>query len=83
MLGPLIKRVLEDKTLRISTNPVEIYKHWVNQLEFDTGRSSGMPYDVTAEVALEHDEVKKRLARSITQLKQVRTKEMLISRDFL
>ena len=32
MLGPLINRVLEDKSLQISTSPVEIYKHWVNQV---------------------------------------------------
>ena len=66
MLGPLINRVLEDKNLLISTNPVEIYKQWVNQMEMDTGRSSGMPYDVTTEQALEHEEVQKRLNRLIT-----------------
>jgi hypothetical protein len=73
MLGPLINRVLEDKTLHINTNPVEIYKQWVNQMEFETGRSSGMPYDVTTKQALEHEEVQKRLNRSITKLKQVST----------
>lgn len=65
MLGPLINRVLEDKSLHINTNPVEIYKQWVNQMEFDTGRSSGMPYDVTQQQALEHEEVQKRLNRLI------------------
>ncbi len=42
-------------------------------MEFDTGKNCGMPYDVTAEQALEHEEVKKRLSRSITKLKQVAT----------
>ncbi len=32
MLGPLINRVLEDKSLKINTNPIEIYKQWVNQV---------------------------------------------------
>ncbi|XP_059079464.1 ras GTPase-activating-like protein IQGAP1 [Tigriopus californicus] len=73
MLGPLINRVLEDKTLQISTNPVEIYKQWVNQLEFDSGKSCGLSYDVTMDKALEHEEVRKRLERSITKLKQVST----------
>jgi len=73
MLGPLITRVLEDKTLKISTNPVEIYKQWVNQLEFESGKSCGMPYDVTAEAAMEHEEVRKRLTRAITRLKQAAT----------
>ena len=75
LLGPLVSRVLEDKTLKISTNPVEIYKQWVNQTEMESGRSSGMPYDVTAEVALQHEEVQKRLQRSIVKLKQVRKKK--------
>ena len=73
MLGPLITRVLEDKSLRISTNPVEIYKQWINQMEFDSGKNCGLPYDVTAEKALEHEEVRRRLERSVTQLKQVAT----------
>ena len=42
-------------------------------MEFDSGKSCGMPYEVTAEQALEHEEVKKRLGRSITRLKQVAT----------
>jgi len=36
-------------------------------MEFESGKSCGMPYDVTAEAALDHDEVKKRLNRSITR----------------
>ena len=73
MLGPLINRVLEDKTLHISTNPVEIYKQWLNQLEFDSGKTAGMPYDVNVQQALEYEEVQKRFNRSITRLKQVST----------
>ena len=73
ILGPLINRVLEDKTLQISTNPVEIYKSWVNSLEYESGKSAGMPYEVTVDDALQHEEVRRRLKRSITQLKQVKS----------
>ena len=55
-----------------STNPVEIYKQWLNQLETDSGKTAGMPYDVTVAQALEYDEVQKRFSRSLTRLKQVK-----------
>ena len=38
VLGPLVERVLTDRTLLINTNPVEIYRHWVNQQEAQTGQ---------------------------------------------
>uniref|UniRef100_A0A0K2T0J2 Ras GTPaseactivatinglike protein IQGAP1like [Bombyx mori] n=1 Tax=Lepeophtheirus salmonis TaxID=72036 RepID=A0A0K2T0J2_LEPSM len=73
MLGTIILRVLEDKNLSINTNPVEIYKQWVNSKEFESGQASGMPYDVTPQEALSHEEVRKRLNRSVIKLKQVTT----------
>ena len=73
LLGPLIKQVLDDTKLKINTNPVEVYKCWVNQLESETGQACGLPYDVTQEVALGYEEVQKRLAKSITELKRMVT----------
>ncbi|CAB4062325.1 unnamed protein product [Lepeophtheirus salmonis] len=72
-LETIILRVLEDKNLSINTNPVEIYKQWVNSKEFESGQASGMPYDVTPQEALSHEEVRKRLNRSVIKLKQVTT----------
>ena len=40
---------------------------------FITGVACGLPYNVTLEEALKHEEVKSRLASSITKLKQVTT----------
>lgn len=74
MLNPLIIEVIEDKNLRINTNPVEVYKAWVNQTETSTGVTSGLPYDVTTEQALKHDEVRAVLAESITRLTEVTDK---------
>ena len=73
LLGPLIKQVLDDTKLKINTNPVEVYKCWINQLESETGQACGLPYDVTQEVALGYEEVQKRLAKSITDLKRMVT----------
>lgn len=39
LLGPVVKEIIEDKNLGINTNPVDIYKAWVNQLETVTGEA--------------------------------------------
>ena len=39
MLSPLVNSVIEDKNLRINTNPVEVYKVWVNTTESQTGKT--------------------------------------------
>ncbi|XP_069806956.1 ras GTPase-activating-like protein IQGAP3 [Dendropsophus ebraccatus] len=61
ILGNVVKEVLQDKTINIRINPVEIYKSWVNQVESQTGKKSTLPYDVTPEQALTHPEVQRRL----------------------
>lgn len=38
ILGRVIQDVLEDKTLSIRTDPVHLYKSWVNQSEAQTGQ---------------------------------------------
>lgn len=68
MLNPLITIVIEDRNLRINTNPVEVYKAWINQLESTTGKTSELPYDVSTEQALKHPEVQEQLQASIKQL---------------
>lgn len=39
LLGPVVKEIIEDKNMGINTNPVDIYKAWVNQLETATGEA--------------------------------------------
>ncbi|XP_061409785.1 ras GTPase-activating-like protein IQGAP1 isoform X1 [Lethenteron reissneri] len=78
LLGPLVKEVIEDKALNINTNPVEVYKAWVNQMESQTGEASNLPYDVAPEQALAHDDVKKRMETSIRNLRMA-TDKFLVS----
>jgi hypothetical protein len=40
LLQPLVQTVLDDSTLNTSTNPVEIYKNWINQQESETGQAT-------------------------------------------
>uniref|UniRef100_UPI00398EFC8F ras GTPase-activating-like protein IQGAP2 n=1 Tax=Pristiophorus japonicus TaxID=55135 RepID=UPI00398EFC8F len=78
LLAPVVKEIMEDKTLTINTNPVEVYKAWVNQMEMQTGEASKLPYDVTTEQALSHAEVRTKLESSMHNL-QVVTDKVLVS----
>lgn len=39
LLAPVVKEIMDDKSLVINTSPVEVYKAWVNQLEMQTGEA--------------------------------------------
>ena len=39
MLQPIVSEVINDKNLKINTNPIEVYKVWVNQQESETGKT--------------------------------------------
>ncbi|KAG5856507.1 hypothetical protein ANANG_G00008680 [Anguilla anguilla] len=69
VLGPAIREVLQERALSIRTDPVEIYKSWINQAESQTGHKSSLPYEVSAEQALGHPEVQHRLGVAISNLK--------------
>ncbi|KAB0399538.1 hypothetical protein E2I00_000171, partial [Balaenoptera physalus] len=74
LLAPVVKEIIDDKSLIINTSPVEVYKAWVNQLETQTGEASNLPYDVTTEQALTYPEVKSKLEASIENLRRVTDK---------
>ncbi|XP_054693495.1 ras GTPase-activating-like protein IQGAP1 isoform X2 [Grus americana] len=74
ILGPVVKEIIDDKALNIKTDPVDIYKSWVNQMESQTGEASKLPYDVTPEQALNHEEVRTRLDASIRNMRTVTDK---------
>uniref|UniRef100_A0A672LL19 Ras GTPase-activating-like protein IQGAP1 n=1 Tax=Sinocyclocheilus grahami TaxID=75366 RepID=A0A672LL19_SINGR len=74
LLGPVVKEIIEDQNLGINTNPVDIYKAWVNQLETATGEASKLPYEVTPEQALSHEEVRAKMESSNQVLRTVTDK---------
>lgn len=74
ILGKVIQDVLEDKMLSVHTDPVHLYKSWINQTEAQTGQRSHLPYDVTPEQALSHPEVQRRLDISLRNLLAVTDK---------
>ncbi|XP_072106291.1 ras GTPase-activating-like protein IQGAP1, partial [Mobula birostris] len=74
ILAPVVKEIIEEKTMNIKTDPVDIYKAWVNQMESQTGEASKLPYDVTPDQALGHEEVRQRLDASIKNMRTVTDK---------
>ncbi|KAK9298625.1 hypothetical protein QLX08_008104 [Tetragonisca angustula] len=86
IVGPIIEKILADRTLNIETNPVDIYKCWRNQLEMEIGETVNLPYTVTQQQALEHEQVQIRLNKGI-QLLQSTVLEFLTkiteSRDLI
>uniref|UniRef100_A0A3B4YJT2 IQ motif containing GTPase activating protein 3 n=1 Tax=Seriola lalandi dorsalis TaxID=1841481 RepID=A0A3B4YJT2_SERLL len=70
-LGPALQDVLQDRTLSIRTDPVEVYKTWINQTETQTGHKSSLPYEVSAKDALSHPEVQRRIDIAIINLKNL------------
>ncbi|KAK7912631.1 hypothetical protein WMY93_012842 [Mugilogobius chulae] len=77
ILAPVVKETIDDKTLNIKTEPVDIYKSWVNHMETETGEASKLPYDVTPEQAMSHEEVRTRLEASIKNMKNITDKFLL------
>ena len=74
LLNPIVEEFLNDKQLQLCLNPCELYKNWINKLESDTGKLSGLPYDITTQKALEYDEVRKQLDDNIKAVKMYTAK---------
>ncbi|XP_008941480.1 PREDICTED: ras GTPase-activating-like protein IQGAP3, partial [Merops nubicus] len=68
ILAAPVQDVLQDRTLRVRTDPLDIYKAWVNQSESQSGQRSQLPYEVSPEQALSHPEVQRQLDVSIRNL---------------
>ncbi|KAK2148244.1 hypothetical protein LSH36_507g01001 [Paralvinella palmiformis] len=78
LLNPLVKAIIDDRNLIINTNPVEVYKQWVNQMETTSGKTSGLPYEVNNEQALKHQEVVDKINQSLELLKQATEKVLSV-----
>lgn len=53
----------------MDTNPIDIYRRWVNQMETESGQPSNLPQNVTQEEALSFPEVVTRLNHNLRILK--------------
>ncbi|XP_063995334.1 ras GTPase-activating-like protein IQGAP1 [Diachasmimorpha longicaudata] len=71
ILGPVIEKILSDRSINIETNPVDIYKSWRNQLEMEKGESLDLPYSINQQQALNNEHVRQRLVRGIETLENM------------
>ena len=78
LLNKTVSDVLKCDKLRLCLNPAELYRNWVNKLETATGKSSGMPYEVTNQKALEHAEIRKQLDDNIRLVKTHTSKFLVL-----
>ncbi|XP_065836977.1 ras GTPase-activating-like protein IQGAP1 [Oscarella lobularis] len=74
LLQPLVSEIIANKSLIFHTSPVDVYKAWINQMEQETGQASKLPYDVSNDMALSHDEVRVRMSDTIRALKDATAK---------
>jgi len=65
--GP-VTEILKAGDVDMATDPIEIYKRWVNQTEVETGEKSDLPYEVDREGALKHPEVQEAVARGTSKV---------------
>ncbi|XP_072249511.1 ras GTPase-activating-like protein IQGAP3 [Leuresthes tenuis] len=70
-LGPALQDVLQDRMLSIRTDPVEVYKTWINQTETQSGHKSTLPYEISPKEALSHPEVQRRIDIAMINLKNL------------
>ncbi|XP_077431059.1 ras GTPase-activating-like protein IQGAP3 isoform X2 [Vanacampus margaritifer] len=71
VLGPVLRDVLADGDLDIRTDPLDVYKSWINQTESRSGLKSSLPYDVSPEEALSHPEVRRRVDIAVVNLRNL------------
>ena len=80
ILSPLVNEILTQTELILNISPVDVYKAWINQMESETGEKSyvsplkslsinvyfsKLPYEVSNDQALEHEEVRRRIGQTI------------------
>ncbi|PAA92786.1 hypothetical protein BOX15_Mlig028323g2 [Macrostomum lignano] len=70
LLRPLVGACLRDSSLCVNSSPAEVYALWLAEKETESGVPAGLPYQVTAEQALEQPEVRSRLDANVRALRQ-------------
>lgn len=63
-----VTEILAAGELDMATDPVELYKRWVNQTEVETGEKSALPYEVDREQALSHPEIAEAVSRGTSKV---------------
>lgn len=68
VLSAPMRELLTTDDLDLITDPVEIYKRHVNQIEGETGEKSDLPYEVQREEAMKHAFVRQTITSRVAML---------------
>ena len=63
-----INKILAHDEHNLEINPVKVYEQMINDMEVDTGNTCELPRNVTAEEAMSHEEVKKKIVPRVAEL---------------
>ncbi|CAF88858.1 unnamed protein product, partial [Tetraodon nigroviridis] len=70
-LGPALQDLLLDPGLSIRTDPLQVYRAWINLSETQSGCRSSLPYEVSPAEALRHPEVRRRVEVAAVNLRSL------------
>eukprot|EP00730_Choanoeca_flexa_P000760 TRINITY_DN10325_c0_g1_i1.p1 TRINITY_DN10325_c0_g1~~TRINITY_DN10325_c0_g1_i1.p1 ORF type:complete len:1357 (+),score=486.70 TRINITY_DN10325_c0_g1_i1:58-4071(+) len=68
VLSQFMSDFLKRGTLDLDADPVNVYKRWLNQTEAQTGQTSTLSRNVTAEEALKHEPVQEGVDKAVETL---------------
>jgi Ras GTPase-activating-like protein IQGAP2/3 len=84
LLGPLIRdNIIEDPTLDLESDPMQIYRSAINNEELRTGQPSRRPLDVPREIAIKDKETRDMFIDHLRDLREISDQFLLALEDLL
>jgi Ras GTPase-activating-like protein IQGAP2/3 len=84
LLGPLIRdNIIEDPSLDLESDPMQIYRSAINNEELRTGQPSRRPLDVPREVAIKDKETREMFIDHLRDLREISDQFLLALEELL
>jgi Ras GTPase-activating-like protein IQGAP2/3 len=84
ILGPLIRdNIIEDPSLDLESDPMQIYRSAINNEELRTGQPSRRPLDVPREVAIKDKETREMFIDHLRDLREISDQFLLALEELL
>ena len=84
LLGPLIRdNIIEDPSLDLESDPMQIYRSAINNEELRTGQPSRRPLDVPREIAIKDKETREMFIDHLRDLREISDQFLLALEELL
>lgn len=84
LLGPLIREnIIEDPSLDLESDPMQIYRSAINNEELRTGQPSRRPLDIPRELAIKDKETREMFIDHLRDLREISDQFLLALEDLL